>query len=57
MGLTPKQHRRVNLCNFSYFCAVLVPHCPRDKLGVVSDWGNWVSLNERLHVFRRTTSS
>ncbi|KAI1811307.1 terpene synthase metal binding domain-containing protein [Poronia punctata] len=44
MGLTPKQHRRVNICDFSYFCAVLVPHCPRDKLRVVSDWGNWVFL-------------
>ncbi|KAI3339675.1 terpene synthase metal binding domain-containing protein [Ustulina deusta] len=44
MSLTPKQHRRVNLCDFSYFCTVLVPYCPRDKLRVVSDWGNWVFL-------------
>ncbi|KAI0156091.1 terpene synthase metal binding domain-containing protein [Pestalotiopsis sp. NC0098] len=44
MSLTPKQYKRVNYCDFSYFTAVLVPHAPRERLRVVTDWGNWVFL-------------
>ncbi|KAF9893906.1 hypothetical protein FE257_008877 [Aspergillus nanangensis] len=28
--------------DFSYFCAVCVPHAAEDELRTVCDWGNWV---------------
>ncbi|KAI0460034.1 terpene synthase metal binding domain-containing protein [Xylaria acuta] len=44
MSLSSKQHGRVHYCDFSYFCAVLVPYASQEKLKIVSDWGNWVFL-------------
>ncbi|KAJ2982870.1 hypothetical protein NUW58_g6353 [Xylaria curta] len=44
MCLSQKQHERVSYCDFSYFCAVLVPHASRERLRIVSDWGNWIFL-------------
>lgn len=47
MSLTPQQQKRVDSINCSYFCAVMIPHAPREKLKLVFDWGNWVSSEKR----------
>ncbi|KAH8164929.1 hypothetical protein CIB48_g3318 [Xylaria polymorpha] len=44
MSLSPGKYKRVRYCDFSYFCAVLVPHASQEKLKIVCDWGNWVFL-------------
>ena len=53
MSLSPQQYKRVHYCDFTYFCAVLVPHASHERLRVISDWGSWVSLNNHQ---RRSSS-
>ncbi|KAK7931189.1 terpene synthase [Apiospora marii] len=44
MALSPKQAKRVQYCNFTYFVAVLIPHAPKERLKIASDWGNWIFM-------------
>ncbi|KAK1590316.1 terpene synthase metal binding domain-containing protein [Colletotrichum navitas] len=37
-----KMQKRVNACDFSYFCSVAAPDAPKDRLQTMCDWGNWV---------------
>ncbi|KAM0452503.1 hypothetical protein ACHAPV_009537 [Trichoderma viride] len=38
----PKMKKKINKCDFSYFCAIAAPFAPRSKLRTICDWGNWV---------------
>ncbi|PNP58285.1 hypothetical protein THARTR1_01800 [Trichoderma harzianum] len=34
--------KKINKCDFSYFCAVAAPHASRSRFRTLCDWGNWV---------------
>ncbi|KAL7917433.1 isoprenoid synthase domain-containing protein [Trichoderma austrokoningii] len=34
--------KRINKCDFSYFCAIAAPFAPCSKFRTICDWGNWV---------------
>ncbi|KAL7894231.1 isoprenoid synthase domain-containing protein [Trichoderma sp. SZMC 28014] len=38
----PKMRKKINKCDFSYFCAIAAPFAPRSKFRTICDWGNWV---------------
>ncbi|KAL9487903.1 hypothetical protein ACSS6W_000180 [Trichoderma asperelloides] len=38
----PKMKKKVNKCDFSYFCAIAAPFAPRSRFRTLCDWGNWV---------------
>lgn len=34
--------RKINKCDFSYFCAIAAPEAPPERFRTLCDWGNWV---------------
>ncbi|PTB36255.1 hypothetical protein M441DRAFT_151771 [Trichoderma asperellum CBS 433.97] len=38
----PRMRKKVNNCDFSYFCAIAAPFAPRSQFRTICDWGNWV---------------
>ncbi|KAL7816077.1 isoprenoid synthase domain-containing protein [Trichoderma aethiopicum] len=38
----PSMRKRVNKCDFSYFCAIAAPFASRARFRTMCDWGNWV---------------
>jgi hypothetical protein len=34
--------KKVEICNFSYFCAIAAPQATRKRFRTLCDWGNWV---------------
>ncbi|KAK8092575.1 hypothetical protein PG999_014774 [Apiospora kogelbergensis] len=54
MALSPKQAKRVQYCNFTYFVSVLIPHAPKERLKIASDWGNWIFVFDDSKLKGRT---
>lgn len=46
----PKMRKRINKCDFSYFCAIAAPFAPRSKFRTICDWGNWVRKSYPAHI-------
>ncbi|KAL7784317.1 isoprenoid synthase domain-containing protein [Trichoderma ceciliae] len=38
----PNMRRKINKCDFSYFCAIAAPFASRTRYRTLCDWGNWV---------------
>ncbi|UKZ74540.1 hypothetical protein TrVFT333_002210 [Trichoderma virens FT-333] len=38
----PKMKKKINKCDFSYFCAIAAPLASRSRFRTLCDWGNWV---------------
>ncbi|KAK2605505.1 hypothetical protein N8I77_008338 [Diaporthe amygdali] len=42
MSLSQQECKKVNYCDFAYFCAIVFPHANQEKLRILCDWSNWV---------------
>ncbi|KAL7948162.1 isoprenoid synthase domain-containing protein [Trichoderma barbatum] len=38
----PEMMKKINKCDFSYFCAIAAPLADRSRFRTLCDWGNWV---------------
>ncbi|KAL7928555.1 isoprenoid synthase domain-containing protein [Trichoderma chlorosporum] len=38
----PDMKKKINKCDFSYFCAIAAPDASRSRFRTLCDWGNWV---------------
>ncbi|KAK2028364.1 terpene synthase metal binding domain-containing protein [Colletotrichum zoysiae] len=41
-SFSPEVQKRVNTCDFSYFCSIVAPTAPEERLRTLCDYGNWV---------------
>lgn len=54
---SPKMQKKVNACDFSYFCSIAAPEAPEEKLRTMCDWGNWVGLRHHISPLMLTLST